>query len=126
MKRIVLVLGLLITASALAAGLTATWVNPTTNTDSSAIPASGPGSIASSLISYGTCSSDGKSIATVAGTVPVTGSATTGSIPNLAPGTWCASVSVTNTFGAASAQSNVASKVVAAPTPSAPTNFSLN
>lgn len=40
---------------ALAADITTTWTYPTQNTDGSAIPASGAGSIASSRVEWGTC-----------------------------------------------------------------------
>lgn len=118
-------LGLALTsvlAVATAATLTATWVNPTTNTDNSALLSS---EIKSTRIEYGTCSAPNV-FGTKAGDVVVNGALTTGTVPNLPPGTWCARAYTTNIYNVESAASNVASKVVAAPTPNAPTNFSFN
>lgn len=128
MKRLLVIFtSLALSAVALAATLTATWTNPTTNTDSSAIPATGAGSIASSRLEYGTCTGSGTTLAigTKMGEVVTTGMATTAVTPDLAPGTYCGTVKVTNTYGAESGASNVGTKVVAAPIPNKPTNFSF-
>jgi hypothetical protein len=106
-----------------AAVLHASWINATTNTDTSVIPTTGPGSIASSELEYGTCNAAGDAIATVAGTVPVTGQATLADSPDLPPGTWCAHVRNVNTYGAKGLWSDVKSKVVATPIPGKPSNF---
>lgn len=107
----------------LAATANVSWQNPTQNTDNTAIPASGPGSIASTRIEYGTC------IATAFGTklgeFIVTGQAEAGVSPDLAPGTYCARAYTKNTYGTESDSSNVAQKVIAAPKPKPPSNFSL-
>lgn len=119
MKKI-LVLALFAAGTANAATVTVTWTNPTTNTDSSAIPASGTGSLSSARVEYGTC--NGTSFGTKAGevirTMPVTSTTL-----NLNPATHCIQVKVTNTYGNESDASNVAVKVIPAPTPRPPTNL---
>jgi hypothetical protein len=127
MKKILFVIiGVILPLALLAATVAVTWTNPTQNTDATPIPASGAGSIASTRIAYGTCTADKSAIATVAGNVVVQGVAQAGSLTNLTPGTWCAQAFTSNTYGMESVGSNVANKVVAAPTPNPPSNFSLN
>jgi hypothetical protein len=114
-------LGLVATAMpapSAAATVTVNWTNPTANTDSSPIPASGAGSLASARIEYGTCTATG-GFGTKAGEVTRTQPATTATL-NLQPGTTCVQVRVTNTYGIESAASNVATKVVDPPTPNPP------
>lgn len=111
-----------ITAVAIAATSNVTWVNATQNTDNTLIPATGPGSIASTTIEYGTC--NGTAFGSKLGQIVVTGPLTSASMPSMQPGTWCARALHTNTYNASSDVSNVAVKVVAAPTPNAPSNFS--
>lgn len=123
MKKIGYALALLIPLVALAAGITATWTNPTTNTDSSSIPATGPGSLATATLSYGPCNAAQTAMTSVTGTIVTTEPASTAVVPTLAPGVWCASETVTNTYGNTSTASNVAPKTVQAPTPGAPSNF---
>lgn len=102
--------------------VTTTWVNPVTNTNSSAIPATGAGSLTQARIEYGTC--NGALFGTKAGEVVRTMPVTTSTL-NLQPGTTCVQVKVTNTFGSESAPSNVVSKVVAPPVPGPPTNLTV-
>jgi hypothetical protein len=124
MKRLLAFLAAGLLASvAYAAVLTATWTNATKNIDDTPIPASGPGSIASTRIEIGTC--NGTAFGTKVSEFTVQGVATTGQTPNLQPGTWCARAAHTNTYGVEGVWSNVAQKTIAAPTPGAPTNFSL-
>lgn len=109
---------LLLVTAAKAATVTVTWVNPTANTDESAIPASGAGSLSSARIEYGTC--NGTAFGTKAGEVTRLMPATTATL-NLQPGTTCVRVTVTNTYGQESVPSNVVSRVVDPPTPKPPT-----
>lgn len=105
--------------------VTATWVNPTTNTNGSAIPASGAGSLTQARVEFGTC--NGAAFGTKAGEVIrafTTGPLTTATL-NLQPGTTCVQVKVSNTFGGESSASNVTSKVIAAPVPNPPTNLTV-
>jgi predicted phage tail protein len=115
----VLILGALVGYKAHAGTLTATWTNPTTNTDSSAIPVSGAGSLTGTRVEYGSCV--GTAFGTKAGEVSVTAPATTATTPDLAPGTYCLRAFSKNTYGSESAPSGVASKTISAPTPSPPT-----
>lgn len=124
MKKIILgLVACLITVAAFATTMTTTWTNPVQNTDNSAIPATGPGSVASSRIEYGTCA--GAVMGTKIGEYVVQGNATSGSTPDLAPGTYCGHVFTKNTYGNESAASNDAKVTVTSPTPKAPTNFSF-
>lgn len=110
-------LGFCIVGIARAATVTVTWTPPTTNTDESPIPATGEGSLTNYRIEYGTCI--GAAFGTKAGEVTRPAPATSATL-NLNPGTTCVRVSVANTYGNESAPSNVASKVVAPPTPKPP------
>lgn len=101
-----------------------TWVNPTTYTTSSGggtIPATGPGSLTTARLEFGTCS--GTAFGTKAGEVTVQASLQRATITNILPGTVCARVFVNSTFGVESAASNVASAVVPIPVPEAPTGL---
>ena len=113
----------LVGAAALAASVTATWQHPTQNTDDSAIPATGAGSIASTRIEWGSC--NGAAFGTAVGEVVVPAPAATTVIPNLGVGTWCARAFSKNTYGAESDASGVVQKVIAAPKPKPPANFSI-
>lgn len=104
--------------------VTATWTNPATNNNGTAIPATGPGSLTSARLEYGTCSAPGV-FGTKAGEVVRNMPVTTVTL-NLDPGTTCLRVRVTNTFGFESAPSVVATKTVTPPTPSAPTNLTVS
>jgi hypothetical protein len=124
MKRILLI-ALLSTVSILAIAATArvSWVNPTTNTDGSSIPATGAGSLTDARVEWGTC--NGAAFGTSIGERVLPTPGTPFTTPDLSPGTYCFRVFVGNTYGVASDPSNVASKVVAAPKPNAPTNFTV-
>lgn len=118
---------LLVTFSAHAADVTWSWTNPTTNTDNSAIPASGAGSLSSGRLEFGTC--NGTAFGTKAGEVPLTqADVTAHSVKqlNILPSTVCGRVYVRNTFSVESAASNVASVTVNPPTPGNPTGLSVS
>lgn len=104
-----------------AATITATWTNPTQNTDGTTLASS---EIKQTRIEYGTC--NGTAFGAKSGEVIVEGVGTTTSVQGLTPGTWCARAYTTSIYGVESDASNVASKVVAAPKPNAPSNFSWN
>jgi hypothetical protein len=116
---VVMVLTLAVAAVANAADATLTWTMPTQNTDGSAIPASGPGSLTSTRVEFGTCS--GALFGTKAGEQSVAAPATTMTISGFsAAQTACFRAFVSNTYGVESAASAVASKVFPAPTPKPP------
>lgn len=106
---------------AFAADVAVTWTQPATNTDGSAIPATGPGSIASNRVEWGTCTGTAPNytFGTAAGsqTIPA---ATSYLVTGLAPATYCFRVTALNTYGSESAVSNVAQRAVAAPIPNPP------
>ncbi|MGE0294723.1 MAG: hypothetical protein AB7P97_20420 [Hyphomonadaceae bacterium] len=125
MKRIgaFLILALLGTFAA-AAVLTVSWQNATTNTDGTAIPATGDGSV-TTRVEYGTCNAARDAIVTVLGTLAPAQGATTAPTPDLPPGMYCARAQHVNSYGVASVFTAVATRTVAAPQPNPPTNFSF-
>lgn len=112
-------------ALSIAAVLNFSWTNATTNTDGSAIPATGAGSLTETRITYGTCNAAKTAVVTVLGTVTAPAPGTTIPTPNLAPGIYCGFGQHVNTFGVLSDPSGVASKEIIAPKPNPPQNFSL-
>lgn len=109
---------LVIAARAFATDVAVTWTQPAANTDGSAIPASGAGSIASNRIEWGTC--NGATFGTRVGDRVVSPVATAATVTGLGPGTWCFRAYATNTYGQESAASNAAQRVVNPPTPNPP------
>ena len=119
MKKLLLSL-LLLPVLALANTATVTWTPPTTNTDGSAIPASGAGSIASYRVEWGSCVSG--AFGTKAGEQVVTAPTTSLVVTPLTAGqTYCFRAYAKNTFGAESGPSSVASKLIPPPVPNPPT-----
>lgn len=117
----VLALGILVmaySAASVAGELNVTWTNPTQNTDGTAIPASGDGSLTGTRVEWGVCNGTTWGGTTGERVVPAPG--TTTKITNLAPGTWCVRGYARNTYGLESAPSGVASKVIVPPTPNPP------
>lgn len=115
---LVLVLGSAIWQAARAADLSVSWTYPTTNTDGSAIPASGAGSISGFVLEWGTCS--GTAFGTKLGGAAPTSPATSYTVTGLAPGTYCVRIAAVNSYAVVSAFSNVANKTITAPTPNPP------
>lgn len=97
--------------------VTVSWVLPTTNTNGTAIPATGAGSLASIRVEYGTC--NGAAFGTKAGEVSRPGNSTSTTL-NLNPGTTCVRAFAVNSYGLESDTSNVASKVIEPPRPNPP------
>ncbi len=116
MYRILVLLAFL-SAPAFAADVRVSWTQPVANTDGSAIPVSGAGSISTNTVEWGSCV--GTAFGTAAGSQSIP-PATTYLVTGLAPGTFCFRVTATNTYGATSAVSNVAQRVVPPPTPLPP------
>lgn len=103
-----------------ASGVSVTWELPTQNVDGSAIPASGEGSIASTTLEYGPCTTAGAVPATPA-ELTVNGAGTTADLNGLIPGReYCVRAFVTNTFGQKSGYSNTVKKQVPFPVPRPP------
>jgi hypothetical protein len=126
MRFVFAALTALVTFTASAADVTWTWNNPTQNTDNSAIPATGAGSLASGRLEFGTCGTGG-TFGTKAGEIPLTlaqVNARTVTQTNLLPSTICGRVMVSNTYARESAASNVATVTVQTPTPKPATGLS--
>lgn len=118
-------LALLVGLAAYAAVINISWTNATTNTDGSAIPSTGDGRIIATNIEYGPCNAARDGLASVTNTIVVSGTAATAQTPDLPPGTWCARAAHVNSYNKASAWSDVAVRVIEAPTPNRPTNFTF-
>lgn len=111
----------LVATRAIAGELTASWTPPVTNTDGTAIPATGAGSISGHHVRWGVCDDARQwTEAGAVGTVFVPMPATSRVVTNLAPGTWCVVVQAENTYGSRSANSNSDYKIIAPPTPNPP------
>lgn len=100
-----------------------TWTLATQNTDGTAIPASGPTSLASTRVEWGTCS--GSNFGTKAGEQVVAKPATTYTITNLAPGTYCFRAYSRTVAGVESAPTNVVSKAILQAPPNPPGNLAV-
>jgi hypothetical protein len=126
-KRILMVgtAAMMLSMAAIAAVATASWTNATKNTDGTDIPASGAGSLVSTTVEWATCGA-GDTFGTKAGEVVTASPGTTRQTPDLLPGRWCFRAFHTNTYGSTSDPTPVVVKVVAAPKPNPPTNFSVN
>lgn len=108
---------------AYAAVVGVTWDNATTNVDGSAIPASGQAAISTTVVEYGVCG-PGDTFTSAAGQVTAPGSVTAANTPDLPPGRWCLRAKHVNGYGVESDWTGAAVKVVDAPKPNPPQNFS--
>lgn len=117
--RLIVALFLLLPLAAHAASVEITWQHPTQNVDGSSIPATGPGSLVSTRVEWGTCS--GSSFGTLQGSQTVTAPATSATISGLsAAATYCFRAFSRNTFGEESTTSNVVARQIPAPVPRPP------
>ena len=101
-----------------------TWTYPTANTDGSAIPASGAGSIASTVLEWGSCS--GTAFGTKAGGTTAAAPTKAYTVTGLAVGTHCFRAAVVNSYGVQSDWTAAVQKVVAPPKPNPPTFVTVN
>lgn len=114
-----LMAALFVFGTAQAYNATVSWTNPTTNTDGSAIPASGAGSLTSTRVEHGSCV--GSAFGTKNGEVVVNQPATSTTITGFAPGyVACFRAYAKNTFGNESGPSIVGTKTMPTPTPNPP------
>jgi len=90
------------------------WTDPTTNVDGTAIPTTGPGSLVSSRVRWGTCLA-GNLFGEQLGSVTVAAPATSAEVAPLSPGLYCFSVFSKNTYNVESESSLVVSKLVEEP-----------
>lgn len=118
MKRaILLCLSLMLTALAYAGTAELSWTPPTKNTDGSTIPATGPDSLASYKVYYGTANNAlNQSLSAPGSPFNVT---------DLANGTWYFAVSAVNASGVEGPRTSVVSRTFAPPTPAAPTGLTV-
>ena len=115
---VLLLIGLAVMTCAQAGEINVYWTNPTTNTDGTAIPASGAGSLTGTRVQYGSCS--GTAFGVMTAERVAAAPATTVSFTGVAPGTHCVRAFARNTYDSESVASNVASKIIPAPVPGAP------
>ncbi len=117
-------IALCVSASPAIAGDAAlTWTLATANTDGSAIPASGPGSLASTRVEWGSCV--GSDFGTVVGQQTVATPATTYTITGLAAGVWCFRAYSRTVAGLESAPTNVVTKTILQSPPQPPGNLTV-
>lgn len=101
-----------------------TWTLATQNTDGSAIPASGPTSLASTRVEWGTCS--GSNFGTAIGQQTVATPATTYTITGLAAGVWCFRAYSRTVAGLESAPTNAVTKTILQAPPQPPGNLTVS
>ena len=117
-------IALCVSASPAIAGDAAlTWTLATQNTDGSAIPASGPTSLASTRVEWGTCS--GSNFGTAVGQQIVATPATTYTITGLAAGVWCFRAYSRTVAGLESAPTNAVTKTILQAPPNPPGNLTV-
>lgn len=114
----------LVCTTAYAGSASINWVLPTTNTDGSAITATGPTSLTKTTVLYGICAT-GNSLPATPTAQDVATPATSATISNLAAGTWCFALTVTNASGMTSDPTPVATKTILPPKPMPPTSMQL-
>lgn len=114
----------LASAAALAATVNVTWDNARTNVDGSTIPSAGEGAITATRVEWAPCG-PGDTFGAKAGEAVVPGNVSSLVTPNLPPGRWCVRGIHVNGYGVESDPSGVAVRVIDAPKPRPPENFSL-
>jgi len=100
-----------------------TWTLATQNTDGSAIPASGPTSLASTRVEWGTC--NGSDFGTASGQQTVPTPATTYTVTGLAAGVWCFRAYSRTVAGLESAPTVVVTKTILQAPPNPPGNLTV-
>lgn len=124
MRKLIFLLILGVPMSVSAGEAQLTWTQPTTNTDGSAIPASGTGRLVGNRVEWGSCTGTAPNygFGTKAGEQSFTTPTTAYTVPNLAPGTYCFRAYASTTYGE-SGPSGVAAKVILPPIPNPPTGL---
>lgn len=134
MRFIFAALCALVTFAAHAETKTITWTNATRNTDSTVIPASGPGSLARTTVEYGSCASRNPDVfGTKIGEIFVAAPANSLTVNLVVVQEYCLRAFHSNTYATTfttaapgnSSFSNVATTTVAPPTPQQPTNIQI-
>jgi hypothetical protein len=117
------VLGVALTTCAMAADLNISWTLATQNTDGSAIPATGNGSLTGTRIEWGVCDGVAWGGKTGERVVPAPGTSTV--VTGVEPGTWCVRGYSVNTYGTESVASALVSVTKDPPTPKPPVMIAL-
>lgn len=118
------VIALCVSASPARAGDAAlTWTLATANTDGTAIPASGPTSLAATRVEWGTCS--GSNFGTASGQQIVATPAVTYTVTGLAAGVWCFRAYSRTVAGLESAPTVVVTKTILQAPPNPPGNLTV-
>lgn len=126
LKQHLIGLCMLFMASVAAAGnADLTFTYATKNTDGTSIPATGPGSITTSTIEYGTCTGTG-GFNVKQGQIAVVPPATMATVNMVVVQQYCFRATHTNTFGVTSDFSNVAVKNNPAPKPLPPGTLTVD
>ena len=100
-----------------------TWTLATQNTDGTAIPATGPTSLAATRVEWGTCS--GSNFGTASGQQIVATPAVTYTITGLAAGVWCFRAYSRTVAGLESAPTVVVTKTILQAPPNPPGNLTV-
>ncbi len=100
-----------------------TWTLATQNTDGTAIPASGPTSLAATRVEWGTCS--GSAFGTAVGQQTVATPAVTYTVTGLAAGVWCFRAYSRTVAGLESAPTNAVTKTILQAPPHPPGNLTV-
>ena len=100
-----------------------TWTLATANTDGSAIPATGPTSLAATRVEWGTCS--GSNFGTASGQQIVATPAVTYTVTGLAAGVWCFRAYSRTVAGLESAPTVVVTKTILQAPPQPPGNLTV-
>lgn len=108
---------------AIAGDAVLTWTLATADTEGNAIPASGPTSLASTRVEWGSCS--GSAFGTAAGQQTVATPATTYTITGLTAGVWCFRAYSRTVAGLESAPTNAVTKTILQAPPQPPGNLTV-
>ena len=100
-----------------------TWTLATANTDGSAIPATGPTSLAATRVEWGTCS--GSNFGTASGQQIVATPAVTYTVTGLAAGVWCFRAYSRTVAGLESAPTVAVTKTILQAPPNPPGNLTV-
>lgn len=115
---LVVIVGIAVAGLAMAGTADLSWVNPTTNTDGSGIPATGPDSLASTAVEWFQCAATTDPWPANPSRASIPAPATTYRITGLTGGQrYCARAFAVNVAGGTAASSNVVTKVIPPTTP---------
>lgn len=111
MRAVAFILGLVLSTAVLADVKTVTWTNAQQNTDGTAIPATGAGSLVRTTVEYGTCNAGKTAIASKVGEMQVAAPATTLQVSLVVVQEYCLDAWHSNTFATTFAPSTATTVV---------------